>query len=97
MEGDRSYGVAKALFTFIEVVGFCAAGAGAIFAILSAIKAGEMFGRSSGMAILMASVPFLVLAAAGLIAMALVQSARANVDTAEMTQELLRLAREGKG
>jgi len=87
----RSYETARSLFSFL---GFCAWSVvviGGIVAILGAGSASQYAGGGAG---LLAMVPGLGISLSGLLLVAFVQIGRANVDTAEYTQQMLKISRD---
>jgi hypothetical protein len=93
---ERDYGTARAVHSFVEILGWITVAFGAIFALAGMAGGGVigLFGGDPGVAgRMLAALPGIAIAMGGLIEVALVQTARAGVDTAEMTRELLRLAR----
>ena len=93
----RNYSTARGLFSFIEFVAWTIVVAGVIVA-LAGMSAGNMggsaFGRGGGGALgaILGALPGLALALFGLISAGFIQNARANVDTAEMTGKMLKIA-----
>ncbi|MCF6344490.1 MAG: hypothetical protein L3J15_07460 [Devosiaceae bacterium] len=75
---NRSYSVAQVMFQLIGVLGWIMVLVGVIFFIIS---------LNTNVLVLL---PFVGIVVAGLLIVAFTQSARANVDTAEMMQELLK-------
>lgn len=93
----RSYETARSLFSFLGVCAWGLIILGVIVAIAGAGAASGIssFGRSaSGLAVFMASVPGLVMSLVGVFSLALVENGRAAVDTAELTQQMLKVARD---
>ena len=87
----RSYETARSLFSFL---GFCAwivVAIGGLVAITGAIGVSQY---ARGGAALLAVVPGLGVVLAGLLLVAFVQIGRANVDTAEYTQQMLKISRD---
>lgn len=95
----RNYSTARGLLSFIEFVAWTLVVAGVVVALLG-MGVGNLGGASigrSGAEVLggaLGAVPGIVLAIFGLLFAALVQIARANVDTAEMTGKMLTIAEE---
>ena len=93
----RSYEAARSLFSFL---GFCAWVViiiGVIAALVGASAVGQMggYGRGpSGLASFAGLLPGLAMSFVGFIGLALVQIGRAAVDTAEYTQQMLKIARD---
>ena len=93
----RSYETARSLYSFLTFCAWCLVVGGVIVALIGAGAASEMrsFGRSApAAAVFMASIPGLALTLAGVLSLALVENGRAAVDTAELTQQMLKVARE---
>lgn len=87
----RSYETARSLFSFL---GFCAWSVVVIGGIVALLGAGSVSQYAGGGAGLLAMVPGLGVTLAGLLLVAFVQIGRANVDTAEYTQQMLKIARD---
>lgn len=87
----RSYETARSLFSFLEVMAWIMVVAGIIIAFGGA-SAASLFSRSS--AGLMGALPGIVIAILGLFMVAQVQGNRATVDSAEYSQQMLKLTRE---
>ncbi|MFZ7093732.1 hypothetical protein [Primorskyibacter sp. 2E233] len=93
----RSYEAARGLFGFLGFVAWCAIVVGVLVAISAASAMGQMRsfgGAPNGMAVMMATIPGLAMAISGFLSLALVQTGRAAVDTAEYTQQMLKIARD---
>lgn len=86
----RSYEMARGLFSFLEFTAGLMVVAGVIIAIVGA-DAVSKYG--SDIAMFWAAVPGLTIAFSGLISVAFIQAARAVVDTAEYTQQMLQVSR----
>ena len=87
----RSYETARSLFSFL---GFCAWSV-VVIGVLVALAGAEGGSRYGGAgAGLLAMAPGFGIAILGLILVAFVQMGRANVDTAEYTQQMLKIARD---
>ncbi|WP_323768503.1 MULTISPECIES: hypothetical protein [Roseobacteraceae] len=93
----KSYEAARGLLTFLGFLAWC----GIIVGIILAIGAGAVVrqmssfgGGGNGMAGLVAAMPGFILAFLGFLSLALVQIGRAGVDTAEYTQQMLKIARD---
>ena len=87
----RSYEAARSLFSFL---GFCAWSVVVLGGIVALLGAGSVSQYAGGGAGLLAMVPGLGIALAGLLLVAFVQIGRANVDTAEYTQQMLKISRD---
>ncbi|MBT52778.1 MAG: hypothetical protein CMF72_05170 [Mameliella sp.] len=93
----RSYEAARGLLGFLGFLAWCAIILGIFIAIGagSAVSQSRSFGIGSGaMAGMMAAMPGLILAFLGFLGLAQVQMGRAGVDTAEYTQQMLKIARD---
>lgn len=93
----RSYGAARGLLSFLGFLAWCAIILGIFIAIGagSAVSQSRSFGIGNGaMAGVLAAMPGLILAFLGFLALVLVQMGRAGVDTAEYTQQMLKIARD---
>ena len=90
----RSYETARTIFGILEFVAWTAVVVGIIAAFAAASATGSSFGRSAGMAVFLAAIPGVILSVVGLIAAAMVQNARAGVDSAEMSGHMLKIAEE---
>ncbi len=93
----RSYEAARGLLSFLGFLAWCAIIGGILVAIGagSAVSQTRSFGVTGGaMAGMMAAMPGLILAFLGFLALVLVQLGRAGVDTAEYTQQMLKIARD---
>lgn len=94
----RSYEAARSLFSFLGFCSWCVICVGGLVAILGASAASEMSsfygGRASGGAILSGLVPGLAVSFLGFLGLATVQNGRATVDTAEYSQQMLKIARD---
>jgi len=86
---ERSYGTARAVFSLLEIVRWIVVGVGAI-AVFGAVSKAL---SGSGWDALMSAVWAVSAVIVGLNTIAFVQNFRANVDTAEMTRDLLNIAK----
>ncbi|MEH6741628.1 MAG: hypothetical protein V7695_24200 [Sulfitobacter sp.] len=86
----RSYEAARTLFSFLA---FCAWTVIIIGVLVALVGAGGA-SRYGGGAGLLAMVPGIGIGLAGLLLVAFVQMGRANVDTAEYTQQMLKISRD---
>jgi len=93
---ERSYATARTVLTFLEAIAWLMVGLGVILALAFVSASQSSFGGNSLISIFMAMMPGIVISIVGLILVALVQVGIANVDTAEMTGEMLRIARNNK-
>lgn len=87
----RSYETARTLFSFLAFWAWCVVIAGVLVALVSAAGASQYGGAGAG---LLATAPGIGIGIAGLILVAFVQMGRATVDTAEYTQQMLKIARD---
>ena len=87
----RSYEAARSLFTFLAFIAWSVVVIGVIVALVSAAGASRYGGGGAG---LLAMVPGIGIGITGFILVAFVQMGRANVDTAEYTQQMLKTARD---
>ena len=87
----RSYEAARSLFSFLA---FCAWSVVAIGGVIALIGVTSMSSYAGGAAGLLAMVPGIGIVLAGLLLVAFVQIGRANVDTAEYTQQMLKISRD---
>lgn len=87
----RSYEAARSLFSFL---GFCAWSIIVIGGLVALIGMGSVSQYAGGGAGLLAMVPGFGIAITGFILVAFVQMGRATVDTAEYTQQMLKIARD---
>ncbi|MBD1548846.1 hypothetical protein [Roseibium aggregatum] len=94
MHYERSYATARAAFTVLETVGMLVAISGAVAVIIGLGQGSSK--HWSNLQIILTVVPGVAAVLFGLISVAIVQASRAAVDTAEMTRELLHIARNEK-
>jgi len=87
----RSYEAARSLFSFL---GFMAWSVIIIGVIVAFIGMGGTSRYGGGGAALLAAIPGISIGIAGFILLAFVQMGRATVDTAEYTQQMLKIARD---
>jgi len=87
----RSYEAARSLFSFLAFVAWSVVVIGVLVALIGMGSVSQYAGGGAG---LLAMVPGLGLALAGLIQIAFIQMGRATVDTAEYTQQMLKIARD---
>lgn len=93
----RSYVAAREFLGFLSFVAWCVIILGVVFAFGagSAVSQTRGFGVGGGaMAGMMAALPGLILAFLGFLGLVLVQLGRAGIDTAEYTQQMLKIARD---
>ncbi|GGD35189.1 hypothetical protein [Sinisalibacter lacisalsi] len=92
----RSYEAARTYFSILEILSWCVIAAGGIVAVVAMAALEEMsrgFGGSS-IAGLAGIVPGLGLMFSGFIGLVLTQIGRAGVDSAEYSQQMLKIARD---
>ena len=87
----RSYETARSLFSFLA---FCAWSMVVIGVIAAFVGMGSVSQYSSNGAGLIAALPGLAISLFGLFQVAIIQNARATVDTAEYTQQMLKISRD---
>lgn len=87
----RSYEAARSLFSFLAFIAWSVVVIGVIVALISAAGASRFGGSAAG---LLAMVPGIGIGITGFILVAFVQMGRATVDTAEYTQQMLKLSRD---
>ncbi|SDL26238.1 hypothetical protein [Aliiruegeria lutimaris] len=92
----RSYEAARSYFGFLEFLSWCVVGLGVIAALIGMGAASDMrgYGGASAGAIILAVMPGGALAFLGFLGLVFCQIGRANVDTAEYTQQGLKISRE---
>jgi hypothetical protein len=101
---ERSYKAGRAVCTWIEFVGWSIVALGVILAFVGLASGGIMgslsrnLGQGDTLPILriFSMMPGILMAAGGLISIMLAQQTKATIDTAEMTRELLVIARTGR-
>lgn len=86
----RSYETARSLFGFLEFIFWSIVAIGVIGAAMGAEGASRGFGGGA----LVGALPGLALALLGLLGVAMIQNARAGVDAAEYSQQMLKVARD---
>jgi hypothetical protein len=87
----RSYETARSLFSFLALIAWAVVVIGVLVALISAAGVSKYAGGGAG---LLAMVPGIGIVIAGLLQIAFVQMGRATVDTAEYTQQMLKVARD---
>lgn len=87
----RSYEAARSLFSFLAFMAWSVIVIGVLVAIIGAASVSQYAGGGAG---LLAMVPGIGIGLAGFILVAFVQMGRANVDTAEYTQQMLKISRD---
>jgi|GEM_PF-5460139 len=86
----RSYETARGYFSFIGFLAAAVIAIGVVLAVLALANAGEQMNSVA----LLATIPGLMIAGAGLFIQVYVQTSRAAVDSAEYAQQSLQLARD---
>lgn len=87
----RSYEAARSLFSFLAFIAWSVVVIGVIIALVSAAGASQYGGGGAG---LLALIPGIGIGITGFILVAFVQMGRATVDTAEYTQQILKVSRD---
>ncbi|AGI68695.1 hypothetical protein OAN307_c31620 [Octadecabacter antarcticus 307] len=87
----RSYEVARSLFSFLAFCAWSIVVIGVLVALIGAGGGSRYGGAGAG---LLAMVPGLSIGIAGLLLVAFVQIGRATVDTAEYSQQMLKVSRD---
>jgi len=87
----RSYEAARTLFSFLGFIAWSVIVIGVLVALVGAGSVSQYAGGGAG---LLAMVPGFGIAIAGFILLAFVQMGRAGVDTAEYTQQMLKISRD---
>jgi hypothetical protein len=87
----RSYEAARSLFSFLAFIAWSTVAIGVLVALISAEGVSRYAGDGAG---LLAMVPGIGIGITGLVLVAFVQMGRANVDTAEYTQQMLKISRD---
>jgi hypothetical protein len=87
----RSYEAARSLFSFLAFVAWMVIIAGVLIALIGAKGASIYGGAGAG---LLAAMPGIGIAMMGFLQLAFVQIGRAGVDTAEYTQQMLKISRD---
>lgn len=91
----RSYETARSLFGFLEFLAWSGVVLGVLVAFMGADSMSNgPYGGSSGATIMLAAMPGIAVAVFSLLNVAIVQGARATVDTAEYSQQMLKVARD---
>lgn len=86
----RSYEAARSLFGFLEFIFWSLV----IVGILAGLAAANVASRGYGGGGFLAALPGLAVALLGLLGVAMIQNARAGVDAAEYSQQMLKVARD---
>ena len=87
----RSYEAARTLFSFLAFCAWSVVVIGVLVALIGASGGSRYGGAGAGF---LAMVPGLGISIAGLLLLAFVQMGRAGVDTAEYTQQMLKISRD---
>lgn len=94
----RSYEASRNLFSFLVFLAWCAIFLGVAMALVGGSLATQARSFGSGphldIAAIMAALPGFGVSFFGFIALAMAQNGRATVDTAELTQQMLKVARD---
>lgn len=93
----RSYDAARSLFSFLGFVAWVAILLGIVAALVGAGAGGTASrwgGGPTGLASLIGALPGIAIIFSGFLGLAAVQMGRASVDTAEYTQQMLKIARD---
>ena len=85
-----NYGTARSLFGFVELLCWLGVGAGIIIALVSAGAASRGFGSPG----VLAAVPGMIMSVMCLLGVVGVQIAKASVDSADYTYQMLAIARD---
>ena len=92
----RNYNDARLMFSVVEMIGWTVVVIGGVSALIGFVFAGNILGplfiHSPMIAKLLVMLPGLGLAFSGLVSVALVRVWGAQIDTAESTQEILKIA-----
>lgn len=97
---ERSYETARSILGFLEVVGWITVAIGVLIALIgfgTGGLLGTMYRDPPFSARLISAIPGVITFVGGLFSVCYVQVSRAHVDTAEMTREMLLLARKESG
>ena len=97
---ERSYTTARSVLGFLEVVGWITVAIGVLAALIgfgTGGLLGAMYRDPPFSARLISAIPGVITVVGGFFAVCYVQVSRAHVDTAEMTREMLLLARKESG
>ena len=97
---DRSYKTARAVYFWLELVGWATVVVGVLAALFGLFSGGLLGMMNDGRNLpflirLIAMLPGLGMVIGGLFVVAYVQTSRSHVDTAEATREMLEIARKG--
>ena len=87
----RSYEAARSLFSFLAFIAWSVVVIGVLVALISAAGVSQYGGSAAGV---LAMVPGIGIGITGFILVAFVQMGRATVDTAEYTQQMLKISRD---
>lgn len=90
MSAMRSYDAARGLFSFLAFIAWSAV----VVGVIAAFGGAQMRTGFGGAVGIMGALPGIGIAILGLFQVAVVQAARATVDTAEYTQQMLKIARD---
>jgi hypothetical protein len=87
----KSYEAARSLFSFLAFISWSVVAVGVIVALVSVGSVSQYAGSGAGM---LAMIPGIGIGITGFILVAFVQMGRASVDTAEYTQQMLKVSRD---
>lgn len=90
MSTMRSYDAARGLFSFLAFIAWSAV----VVGVIAAFGGAQMRTGLDGAVGIMGALPGIGIAILGLFQVAVIQAARATVDTAEYTQQMLKIARD---
>ncbi len=90
MSTMRSYDAARGLFSFLAFIAWSAV----VVGVIAAFGGAQMRTGFGGAVGIMGALPGIGIAILGLFQVAIIQAARATVDTAEYTQQMLKIARD---
>ncbi|WP_172299995.1 hypothetical protein [Pseudoruegeria sp. HB172150] len=87
----KSYETARKMFDILEIAAWLMVGAGVLLTLSGPATVSQFAPSGAAMA---AALPGIAVAFLGMLQVAIVQNARAGVDTAEYTQQMLQVARD---
>jgi len=93
---ERSYVTGRRIASVLEVIGWIAVALGVLLAVIAFVTAGinsVLRGETPFLVLILALLPGVAFAVVGLFFIAFIQALRSTIDTAEMTRELLSIAR----
>jgi len=89
----RSYEAARSLFSFLAMCAWGVIVVGGLVAVIG-MEAVSSYGSPGALKLFAAATPGIAVALGGFLFLALVENGRAAVDTAELTQQMLKVARD---